>query len=232
MLFKESGDKGSRITFLFFNGFGSDYSYWDKLIPYFQNYHCVMLSENYFNQGNDVSVDELRNALQKRYIVGVGHSLGYEKLCLLQERYDFIKLKKIVAVEGFSRYLGNNLLLRPHRKLPLDMMKVSYATNTIGTLVQFMMFCGQLAPTIPTSVNEKIFFGDLNLLDDGIVPPNIPHLVLSSLDDYIIPFYIIEDNFGKLPDVKILYTEGVGHLLGFKQLEFVYFKIMDFIQKN
>ena len=95
-----------------------------------------------------------------------------------------------------------------------------------------MMFCGQLAPTIPTSVNEKIFFGDLNLLDDGIVPPNIPHLVLSSLDDYIIPFYIIEDNFGKLPDVKILYTEGVGHLLGFKQLEFVYFKIMDFIQKN
>lgn len=235
MIYKATGDGSSKLTFLFFNGFGSDYSYWDNLSLYFQDYNCVMLSEDYFRQNkceDGEILQKLKSLLENKYVIGVGHSIGYQKLCLLQQKYDFIKLEKIVSICGFSRYLGNNPLLRPHRKAPLEMMKDSYAVNTLGTLMWFQMICGQSIPFFPSDIDEKFMFDDLKLLDDGVTSPNIPHLVLSSIDDYIIPFYIVEDNFRKLPDVEILYTEGAGHLLGMKEAAWVYTQIKDFALKN
>lgn len=236
MICKTAGDCNSVITFLFFNGFGSDYSYWNDLSPYFRNYNCIMLSENYFEPNSGKSdekvLQQLEKLLKDKHTVGVGHSLGYQKLCLLQQKHPFVKLDKIVSVCGFSRYLGNDPILRPHRKAPLEMMKNSYAMNTFGTLMWFQMFCGQDIPIFPSAVNENLLLGDLKLLDDGVAPPDIPHLVLSSIDDYIIPFYIVEDNFRRLPDVEILYTENTGHLLGMKKPAWVYSKIMEFALRD
>lgn len=231
MLCKTIGDNQSKVTFLFFNGFGSDYTFWDNLVPKFINFNCVMLSENYF-YGEDVIPHKFEALLDSRYLVGVGHSLGYEKLCVLQQKYDFMKLRKIVSVEGFSRYLGNNPIFRPYRKIAVDYMKVNYAVDTLGTLLGFQMFCGQFPPLIPLAINKQIFFDDLQLLDTGIIPPAIPHLVLSSMDDPVVPFFIIEDNFRSLPDVEIVYTQGAGHLLGLRESTWVYRKIMDFVFKD
>lgn len=226
MLCKTSGDDRNPITFLFFNGFGSDYSYWDNLLPYFQNYNCVMASDDYFI-GNILHLQP-EALLKDRYLIGVGHSLGYEKLCLLQEQEPYIKLQKIISISGFSHYLGKDPILQPHRKAPLEMMKKCYAVNAFWTLAWFQMFCGQTVPYIPGAINEERFFADLKLLDSGIKSPDIPHLVLSSIDDYVIPFYITEDNFRRLPDVEIHYTNGAGHLLGMRQAAWVYQKIINF----
>lgn len=231
VMFKQAGDPKSDLTFIFCNGFGSDYTYWIHLVPKFLNYNCIMLSENYFDQPT-VRVPDLKPLLEGKYLVGVGHSLGYEKLCLLQSEYNFIKLKKIVSIEGFSRYLGHEYLYQCLRKPPLEFMKMCYAANPLSTLLWFQMFCGQFPPLVPPSVNYKLFYDDLNLLDDGIPSPEIPHLVLSSIDDPVIPFYIIEDNFRKLNDVEIIYTKGTGHLLGMQQSTWVYRKIMDFVLKD
>ena len=94
------------LVFVFFNGFGSDYKFWENLIPYFLNYNYVLLSENYFEYPEDYDEDYLSEILTGKTIIGVGHSLGYHKLCELAQKYDFFKMKKIVSIEGFSRYLG------------------------------------------------------------------------------------------------------------------------------
>lgn len=227
MLCKISGDNKTPITFLFFNGFGSDCSYWDSLLPYFQNYNCVMTSDEYFFKENTVHLQP-EVLLKDKYLIGIGHSLGYEKACFWQENNPSIKLQKIVSISGFSHYLGKDPLLQHHRKVPLEIMKKCYATNAFWTLAWFQIFCGQSIPVIPGKINEKKLLDDLELLDRGVTPPAIPHLVLSSIDDYIIPFYITEDNFRKLPDVEVHYTNGAGHLLGMKQPAWVYQKVINF----
>lgn len=230
MLCKVYGSTDAKVTLLFCNGFGSDYHYWDKLLPLFSEYNCVMLTEDYFNEGKNVSDETLRELLENKYIIGIGHSLGYIKLCKLIEKYKFIHMQKIVAIEGFSRYLGGHPLIRNSRIFPLEQMRWNYAVNPIVTLVGFQMFCGEHNPMVPKDINKQLFEQDLDLLNYGIISPDIPHLVLSSIDDPVIPFYVIEDNFRKLPNVRISYTFGASHILGRRSPQWVYEEILNFIE--
>ena len=216
------------FLFVFFNGFGSDYKYWDEMLPYFSNCGYVLLSENYFNNPEDYDEKYLKKIFKGKWLVGVGHSVGYHKLCDLNQRYDFFNLEKIVSVEGFSRYLGNTEPMRSIRQFYLDFMKNSYTHFPKITLYNFMAMCGAPMMALPSQLNQKLLMDDLNLLYSGIESPKIPHLVLSSFDDWVIPFNIIEDNFEKLKDVKIIYTMGSGHLLGMKFPQYVSREIQKF----
>ena len=191
------------LVFVFFNGFGSDYKFWENLIPHFSNYNYVVLSENYFEYPEDYGEDYLREIFSEKTIIGIGHSLGYHKLCDLAQKYDFFKMKKIVSIEGFSHYLGKFEPMKCIRKFYLDLMKNNYTFCPGLTLHNFMLMCGAPMLAIPSRLNKKLLMDDLDILDSGITPPKIPHLILSSLDDWVIPTHIIEDNFRSLNDVKI-----------------------------
>lgn len=219
------------FLFVFFNGFGSDYKYWDDLLPYFSNYDYVLLSENYFDNPEDYDEKYLKKILEGKRLIGVGHSLGYQKLCDLNQKYDFFNLEKIVSVEGFSQYLGSTEPTRSIRKFFLDLMKNSYTHFPKITLCNFMSMCGAPMMVLPSQLNHRLLMNDLNLLYSGIESPKIPHLVLSSLDDWVIPFDIVEDNFKKLDDVEIIYTIGAGHLLGMQFPQYVSQEIQKFATK-
>lgn len=216
------------FLFVFFNGFGSDYKYWDEMLPYFSNYGYVLLSENYFDNPEDYDEKYLKKIFQGKKLIGVGHSLGYHKLCDLNQKYDFFNLNKIVSIEGFSNYLGNFELTRSIRKFYLDFMKNSYICFPKVTLCNFMAMCGAPMMSLPSQLNQKLLMSDLDFLYSGIESPDIPHLVLSSLDDWVIPFSIVEDNFRKLNNVEIIYTIGAGHLLGMKFPKYVSQEIQKF----
>lgn len=215
-----------KYVLAFFSGFGSDYSFWNNLIPYFRDYECVLLSENYFCESSEVDELSLRKIFAEKRIIGIGHSLGYMKLCLMQEKYNFFKMSKIVSVEGFSNYLSDNAIVRPSRKASLEVMKTCYSINPIGTLIWFQSICGAV-PDMPEKVDQKLLMDDLNLLDTKIILPTIPHLVLSSVDDFVIPFSVIQDNFGQ--SAKIVYTQFASHLLGMRYPKHVYDEIVKFI---
>lgn len=217
--------------FVFFNGFGSDYKYWDEMLPYFSNYGYVLLSENYFNNPEDYDEKYLKKLFEGKKLVGVGHSLGYHKLCDLNQKYDFFNLKKIVSIEGFSRYLGDSEPTRSVRKFYLDFMKNGYTYFPRITLYNFMSMCGAPMWILPSQLNHELLMNDLELLYSGIESPQIPHLILSSLDDWVIPFNIVEDNFRKLNNAKIFYTIGSGHLLGMKFPQYVSQEIQKFAEQ-
>lgn len=223
-------DNGSQYKklFVFFNGFGSDYKFWDQLTPYFSRYNCVLLSENYFNYPEDYEFQDLKSIFQDKEIIGVGHSLGYHKLCALNLEYDFFNLSKIVSLEGFSRYLGSFEPVKSVRKFYLDQMVNCYSFAPRKTLSNFMAMCGAPIATLPATIKQELLMSDLQLLYFGIASPDIPHLVLSSLDDWVIPSNIVEDNFRKLSDVNIVYTIGAGHLLGMKFPQQIRNRIVNF----
>lgn len=122
------GNKKSDYTLVFHNGFASDFSYWDNLIDFFSDYDCILISEDYFCDKEHwiTSAKFKKIFLKRKKLIGIGHSLGYAKLCKLHQKYDFFKLKKIVAIEGFSSFLGNFLITRMLRKSSLDYMITLY----------------------------------------------------------------------------------------------------------
>ena len=221
-------NKTDNLLFVFFNGFGSDYKYWDNLLPYFSEYNKILLSENYFYYPEDYNLLDIRNFFRNKTLIGVGHSQGYHKLCALNEKYDFFNLNKIVSIEGFSNYLGKSEPLTSIRKFYLNFMKYSYKLAPKLTLSNFMKMCGAPIPTLPANLNKKLLMQDLQLLYGSIKSPDIPHLILTSYDDWVIPYKIIEDNFRRLRDVRITYTLGASHLLGMKFPQYVSKEIQHF----
>ena len=91
--------------------------------------------------------------------------------------------------------------------------------------------CGAPMWILPSQLNHELLMNDLELLYSGIESPQIPHLILSSLDDWVIPFNIVEDNFRKLNNAKIFYTTGSGHLLGMKFPQYVSQEIQKFTEQ-
>ena len=137
-------------------------------------------------------------------------------------------MKKVVSLEGFSCYLGKSEPMKSIRKFYLDFMKNSYTYFPEITLYNFMAMCGAPMMALPSQLDKNLLMSDLELLYSGIKSPNIPHLVLTSFDDWVIPFNIIEDNFRNLENSKIIYTIGSSHLLGMKFPKYVAREIIKF----
>jgi len=213
-------------------GFGCDLRFWYKSVNILKSdYDILILAENYFNDTkNLMSIEEVLEITEGRRIVGGGHSLGYAKIVEFYEKHkDKFKLEKIFAIEGFSNFLSSNPIARSKRKLSLDTMINLYKWNLVPTFIMFQFMCGEfLNPLIPSDVNKELFFKDLDGLNGSCTPPNISHLVLSSIDDPIIPWYVIENNFRSLPSVEINYTLGASHLLGDRHPHYVVEKLKNF----
>lgn len=213
-------------------GFGCDLRFWYRIVDILKSdYDILILAENYFNDTkNLMSIDDVLKITEGRKIIGGGHSLGYAKIVEFYKKHkNKFKLGKIFAIEGFSNFLSNNPMVKYVRKLSLDAMINLYHVNLVLTFLMFQFMCGEiLNPLIPSDVNRELFFTDLEALNGSCTPPNIPHLVLSSLDDPIIPWYVIEDNFRSLPSVEINYTFGTLHLLGDRHPYYVVEKLKNF----
>lgn len=213
------------------SGFGCDLKFWKKITDSLQtDFDILVLAENYFESTDDVvSIEDVLEIMKNRNVIVGGHSLGYAKMVQFCEKYgDKFKLKKIFAIAGFSNFLSDNPIARCIRKVSLDMMIFLYMVNLVQTFVMFLYFCGEMFPTIPLNVDKDLFFKDLLWLNDRVESPDVPHLVLSSLDDPTIPWYVIEDNFRRLKDVSIKYTFGAMHLLGDKNSEYVVSELKKF----
>ena len=213
-----------RTLLVMHSGFGCDLRFWKKITDSLRtDFDILILAENYFKSTDYVvSVEDVLEIMKNRDVIVGGHSLGYAKMVQFCEKYgDKFKLKKIFAIAGFSNFLSDNPIAHGIRKLSLDMMIFLYKVNLVQTFVMFLYFCGEMFPTIPSDVDKDLFFKDLLWLNDRVVSPTVPDLVLSSLDDPTIPWYVIEDNFRKLKDVSIKYTFGAMHLLGDKNSEYV-----------
>lgn len=231
MLLKEIKNQSNRQELIvFFSGFGAGFGYWKSVIENITDYDVVLLSEDYFNTKNEVSEKDLEKIFKGREIIGVGHSLGYAKLIQLNEKYDFFNLKKIVCVEGFANFLSDIFFVNYIRKISLDAMICGYKINPYMTLFMFQIMCGDFSAKFAKDFNMDILINDLESLNGSVkIPENIPHLILSSADDPIIPFYVIEDNFRKIKNSQIKYSLGSSHLLGMNNPKYVADEIKNFI---
>lgn len=231
MLLKEIKNQTNKNELIvFFSGFGAGFRYWKKVVDLIKEYDIVLLSEDYFNTKNEIKDQELLRIFKDRVIIGVGHSLGYAKLVQLNEKYDFFNLKKIVCVEGFSSFLSDIFFVNYIRKISLDAMICGYKINPYMTLFIFQIMCGDFSAKFAKDFNMELLIKDLESLNGSVkIPENIPHLILSSADDPIIPFYVIEDNFRKIKNAKIQYSFGSSHLLGMYNSKYIAEEIQKFI---
>lgn len=230
MLLKEIRNTKEKPELLvFFNGFGACFGYWKKLVENIKDFDIVLLSEDYFNTKKDVPEHELEKIFKGREIIGIGHSLGYSKLLQLNEKYSFFNLKKIVCVEGFANFLSSVPFVNCVRKFSLDAMIAGYKINPYMTLFMFQIMCGDFGATFAEDFNMDILLKDLDALNYAVDIPDVPHLILSSLDDPIIPFYVIENNFRKTKNSVIKYSFGSSHLLGMYNAKYVAEEIQNFI---
>ncbi len=214
--------KNKRIIFR--HGLGFSNNYWNNMLPFFQKDNCILVEENYFNQGKvkkivaDYSDDDIE--------VGIGHSLGFWKLC-----QELPKAKYLIGINAFTNFLGKNSQLRSARISEYEMFKTNFHKSPKSTLESFYKRCGiEFSNSDFSYINIQRIAADLSLLAKQAKIINKKKiLIINSIDDMVVPKIIAEDNFSDIK-VKIHYFQSGKHGLGFLHAKEVSKIILDFIE--
>ncbi|MDR0678298.1 MAG: hypothetical protein LBF44_02045 [Holosporaceae bacterium] len=201
-----------KYTYLLCPGFGFSNKYWRNLAPLLDG-SVVFFDDNY-------KIDK-----KKRY-VGIGHSLGFQKLNNSGIKFDFL-----IGLQGFLNFCGNEPNEKERRRRNIHRLIKMLTNDAYQTLKIFYDAC-----QYPDPISENIVVDDLkaDLLSMEQSYPHCGHLtlVIGSDADQIVPLSVINDNFIPVPKVIVKKIDGINHLLGFVRAEEVSKKIRDFIDER
>ena len=85
---------------------------------------------------------------------------------------------------------------------------------------------------IPQSCNLNTMSKDLDVLKKDVVPPKIPTLLLSSMDDPIVPNIVIHEHKNEYYHIFFEHIEGAQHAMGLKKTEQIFQKVMSFLHTH
>ncbi len=205
---------------IFRHGFGLSNDFWKNLLPFFQEYECILTEENYFNNKGKISPNYGDEVIE----VAIGHSLGFWKLC-----QELSKVKYLIGINAFTNFLGEDKELRISRTLEHETFKIDFYRNPKNTLKSFYKRCGLEYIDIDFPyINIQNMANDLDILEKSTLIVKSEVLIINSMNDLIVPKKLTEDNF---TDVKaqIHYLESGKHALGFYHAEEISKIIKDFI---
>lgn len=189
--------------FVFCSGFGFNHNFWKHLISFFENKQYLYLDDNLNVDGD---------------LIGIGHSLGMVKLI-----NSGIKFQRMIGLNAFTNFLGNNEKLRRRRMHELNMFESELMRNPQLTMQKFYERCGYLSNS-----NE---IKNLNLLDLKFLKMSViaseNTLIITSDNDTIVPLELIQDNFS---DNQIKIIKNAKHMLGYTEAAIVYKEIMNFLE--
>lgn len=211
---------------IFCHGFGLSTSYWDKLLPYFQDFKLMNLNLGYFAQPFarlEFTKDE------SSPIFAIGHSLGWAKL----EKLGF-EFQASVGLQAFRHFLGFQPELKQKRLMELEQLQTMLARNPKSCLRYFYQRCGLSALwSNPISINSNLLSQDLNqLASEWQISRQHPKLILGSEQDPIVTAELIIDNFDKQDHVDYILLPQGQHDLGFNHPEIVAPIIRDFFNAH
>ncbi len=194
-------------NYLLAHGFGFTNDYWRNLAP---------LLDGKIHFLDDPNLDK-----SKTYI-GIGHSLGFLKL-----NNSGLRFEALVALQGFLNYCGSADRMRKIREAELSKVRKNIVSNKDKILEQFRAFCGY-DKDVSTNIPLQILLDELEMMEKSYQHCGVKTLVIGSTDDVIVPMSIINDNFAKLNNIKILQFNTGRHALGYLDPKLVAEKILEF----
>ncbi|CAG7591925.1 MAG: alpha/beta fold hydrolase [Candidatus Midichloria sp.] len=206
-----------KLGFIFSHGWAFNKSYWDNLLPHFEEYPCIVLDHGYYRS------EYLPQVNEKIHWIGVGHSLGLVKL--LQSKTTF---KALIGLQAFNNFLASDKSLNRRRTLELAIMKKNFNENPQNTIESFNGI-------VATNIDFYRITNDLNLLSythESLFEKfmEIPILILYTADDEVVPVNIIEENFKHYPNVQLKKMPNSKHLLGCLNSKQVAISIKEFLK--
>ncbi|MDR1235824.1 MAG: alpha/beta hydrolase [Holosporaceae bacterium] len=198
-------------VFLLCHGFGFTWEYWRNLAP--------LLSGDVVYFGENFAKD--------RRCIGVGHSVGFQKLNNSDIKFDYL-----IGLQGFTNFCGVEEETKKIRERNIDRMIEMYEINAAKSLQAFHNMCGYEGP-MPENVVAADLTADLRSMKRKYeCRHDCPILIIGSDDDEIVPLSILDDNFGDMPNVSREKINNVSHLLGFKKAEKTAEKIFLYLQRK
>ncbi|MDR3151596.1 MAG: alpha/beta hydrolase [Holosporaceae bacterium] len=194
------------MIYLLCHGFGFSNEYWRNLAPLLDG-DVVFFGNNF---------DESAKC------VGIGHSIGFQKLNNSGIKFDFL-----IGLQGFTNFCGNNRDLKKIREKNLDYLIGMLEKDPRKTLKFFYDTC-----RYPDEIPENIAVGDLATdlvnMKKSYDHCGCPTLVIGSDQDEIVPTSILDDNFRDKKNVIVEQINGAYHSLGFHKPREVFEKIKKF----
>jgi len=215
---------GKKIGLCFCHGWGFSPDYWKPLLSYFSDYPTKLWNLGYF--GTDSweipAAQELGPPIKW---IAVGHSIGFRKL--MESPVPWIGA---VSVQGFHDFLGTKPDMRKIRSRALQQMINGWQRAPMTVLHNFYLSCG--SPETPTQKpNFDLLGEDLHALEkpgNFRWPLAIPHCVLGSQNDTIVPLDLITSEWD---GSRMSFSPHGGHALGFFESDFVAEWIHSFIRE-
>jgi pimeloyl-[acyl-carrier protein] methyl ester esterase len=201
------------MNYLLCHGFGFSNKYWRNLTPL-------------LNNEDDEIAFFCDNVDKNRRYVGIGHSIGFQKLNNSGLKFDYL-----IGLQGFINFCGNNQNMRNERATNIDHMLKIFAEDARKGLGFFYRTC-KYPDSIPENIVEDVLMDDLRSMKESYQHCGCPTLIIGSNNDAIVPLSIIKDNFQNVQNVTIEEIDDVPHSLGFYEPQKVYQKIKKFIKRD
>ncbi|MDR1334662.1 MAG: alpha/beta hydrolase [Holosporaceae bacterium] len=194
------------MIYLLCHGFVFSNEYWRNLVPLLDG-EVVFLGDTFD---------------RRKRCIGIGHSIGFQKLNNSGIRFDFL-----VGLQGFINFCGNGYALRKIREKNLNRIMEMFAKEPSKALKFFYDTC-QYPDDIPEDIVGDDLIVDLLSMKKSYDHCGCPTLVIGSDHDEIVPLSILEDNFRHNKNVVIEQINGISHSLGFHKPEEVFENIKRF----
>ncbi|MDR0406465.1 MAG: hypothetical protein LBH38_00035 [Holosporales bacterium] len=196
-------------TYVLCHGFGFSHTYWRPLVP--------------FLDGESLFFDSSFQAKKNQHYIGVGHSLGFQKLNNSGIKFDFL-----IGLHGFLNFCGHDAYERKIREQNLNRIIELFQHNPYKTLNMFYKSC-QYPDPIPQHIDTNILLSDLQSMKKHSTFCGYPTLIIGSDNDEIVPLSLINDNFLGVKNVTIAEIQNGAHSLGFFKPKEVSIQLKSFI---
>lgn len=182
------------MQFVLAHGFGFSDRYWDRLAPFLPG------PVSFYREG--------WTPFNKTPLIGIGHSLGFAKLCT-----SGLLFHHLFGLQPFLDFCGKEPRLRLTRQRSLASLIAHVQRDAHSALALFYRNCGYEGP-VPQAPNVQALLADLELLKRRFDPPTAPTTILAGRGDKIVPLRIVEADFAHLPFVTIHTTALACHAMG------------------